>query len=281
MKRLVFLSVLIITISGSSLALAQVPTSTPTLQVIYPGLSVVKTASVTFFQNGDSFFFTIFVNNYSTSIQNNLSLVDTLPGGINLTSWNSTISGLIGPPAGTTVTGPAAVTFGPFSMAVSTTAEINLTITADLNSTTGVLQNKTNTAMLYQNDAPVGTGNASGLGCAGATLAFAATPSTTGPSGGTAQYFSNGANQGYVVGNNGYAGYWNGSTMTALSSGTTNDLLGDDGCSSGTSILYDVAVGRDRTVLVNNGSGFVSLSGIPYFESDNDFDDRRTSGTSH
>lgn len=95
MKRIILLSVLIITFSGLSLALAQVPTPTPTLQVIYPGLSVVKTASVTFFQNGASFTYTIFVNNYSTSIQNNLTVVDNLPAGIILNTVTSDVTGLV------------------------------------------------------------------------------------------------------------------------------------------------------------------------------------------
>ena len=256
-------------LTANSFSQTQTPIFTPT-----PGLSVVKTVNYANFTVGQTILYTLTINNYLTgSTQNNLTVVDTLPPGFVLVNYETT--DIIPNPAvspALPITGPSPVTFGPFSMANNTTGHINLQVQVGGSSSNGSVQTVTNAVTLFQNNNPVNNSNSIGQACYGAAVSFAFTPGTT-PLQGNSMCFNN-SNNGYVVGNDGYIGYWNGSTLATVPSGTTNNLLGDSCCTSSSSTPYDVIVGQNRTVLVNQNNGpFSLLTGVPFFEADNDSDD--------
>src|SRR6185369_6733466 len=115
----------------------------------------------------------------------------------------------------------------------------------------------TNIATLYQNTSAIDNSNTIGTACQGATLVMVPTPGQAVTFPGNAMSFkcSPGATGGYVVGDHGFIGQWNGTSLITQTSPTTKDLLAIDCCGN----LF-VAVGRDGTILYNIGSGWVTVT---------------------
>ncbi len=264
----IFLSLALTSFSFSRLlAQTQTPVFTPT-----PGLSIVKIVNEGIFATGTTITYDLTINNFQTgTTENNLTVVDTLPPGFTIVSTETDITtGTYTVSPVLPVTGPNPVTFGSFSMANNTTKHIDLQVL--VGSVSGMTVPVSNAATLFQNNSPVANSNALGQACAGVALAFEPTPGQPVSYQGNGICISPGSTSGYVVGNNGFIGSLNetNNTLTTQSSPTTQNLNGIDCCTGG---VTNVVVGNDRTVLVNSGSGFISLGAIPFFEADNDPDD--------
>lgn len=248
-QKTAFLTLWLLSFSaGSLLAQTQTPVFSPT-----PGLSIVKIVNEGIFATGTTITYDLTINNFQTgATQNNLTVVDKLPSGFVFVSSETdiTTAGYTTAPAAP-VTGPNPVTFGSFSMANNTTNHIDLQVR--VGSVSGVAVPVSNAATLFQNNNPVGSGNALGQACAGVTLAFEPTPGQPVSFQGNAICIPSNTSSGYVVGNNGFIGKFDGTNnqLITQSSPTTQNLNAIDCCSGGSNTSF--IAGNNRTLLANNG----------------------------